>query len=139
MIDLKEARHQLSKEFDIAAEDLDESVIPILIGISKASKTLQIQTNLIEQLLLKTKSPIYCDKPKTALLVGIGKFGSISLSVSLFLSVFWIGIVYFRTYNMKTQSLEYLSNFVTYNPQTNQYFIKKGNYYKVKTGIILKK
>lgn len=59
------------------------------------------------------------------LLVGIGKYDIISLSVSLFFSVFWIRIVYFKTYDKKTQSLEYLSNLVTYNPKTDQYIIKK--------------
>ena len=44
---------------------------------------------------------IYCDKPKIALLVGIGKYDSITLLISLFLSLFWVGLVILKTNEQK--------------------------------------
>jgi hypothetical protein len=88
----------LSLKNDIAANDLDESIVPIMLGICKISDELtksfvsnELQVNNIEKLMNQKVPQIYCDKPKTALLVGIGKYGSISLAVSILLSVFWIG------------------------------------------------
>jgi hypothetical protein len=74
-----------------------------MISISKMSDELtksltsyELQVQIIGKLMNQKVPQIYCDKPKTALLVGIGKYGSISLAISIFLSVFWIGLVLLR-------------------------------------------
>ena len=104
MVDLAHERHRLSFRYDIAASDLDESIIPLMVAISKMSEelskslnTYELQANNIEKLLTQKAPQIYCDKHKTALLVGIGKYGNISLTVSIFLPVFWIGLIVLKT------------------------------------------
>jgi hypothetical protein len=144
MVDLVEARHKLSLKYDIAASDLDESIVPLMIGISKISEDLtkslvsyEIQVTNIEKLMNQKTPQIYCDKPKTALMVGIGKYGSISLAVSLFLSVFWIGIVILKTTERKYAHFENLSEIIRYDKKSGSYFVEKDNYRKVQNGIVL--
>jgi hypothetical protein len=146
MVDLVEARHRLSLKYDIAANDLDESIVPIMIGISKISDELtkslisyQNQAQNIEKLMNQKVPQIYCDKPKTALLVGIGKNGSISLAISVFLSVFWIGLVVLKTNERKYAHFENLSEIIRYDKKSGSYFVEKNNYRKVQNGIILYK
>lgn len=146
MVDLVEARHKLSLKYDIAANDLDESIVPIMIGISKISDELtkslisyHNQAQNIEMLMNQKAPQIYCDKPKTALLVGIGKYGSISLAISIFLSVFWIGLVVLKTNERKYAHFERLSEIVKYDKKSGSYFVEKNNYRKVQNGIILYK
>jgi hypothetical protein len=144
MVDLKESRHILSKKLDIAAEDLDESIIPILISVDKISVgltqlSIEIERKLliIEQNSNKLIPSIYCDKPKTALLVGIGKFGSISLAVSIFLSVFWSGLVLLKTQEKKHERFENLSMVIKYKTKTGGYFVERKNYKVLKGGILI--
>lgn len=122
MVNLIEARHILSLKYDIAAGDLDESIVPLMIGISKISDELEkslvsydLQVKNIEKLMNQKVPQIYCDKPKTALLVGIGKYGSISLAISIFLSTFWIGLVILKTNESKYLHLENLAEIVQYD------------------------
>lgn len=145
MVNLIEARHILSLKYDIAAADLDESVVPLMIGISKISDELEkslvsydLQVKNIEKLMNQKTPQIYCDKPKTALLVGIGKYGSVSLAISIFLSIFWIGLVILKTNESKYSHLEHLSKVVKFDAKSGQYFVEKGNIIKVDGGIILK-
>ncbi len=145
MVDLIEAKHILSLKYDIAAGDLDESIVPLMIGISSISDDLKksliaydVQIKNIEKLMNQKVPQIYCDKPKTALLVGIGKVGSIAMAVSIFLSVFWIGLVIMKTNESKYSHLEHLSKAVKFDTKSGQYFIEKGNFDKVDGGIILK-
>ena len=144
MVNLVEAKHILSLKYDIAAQDLDESVVPLMIGISKVSDELEkslisyeLQVKNIEKLMNQKVPQIYCDKPKTALLVGIGKYGSISLAVSLFLSVFGIGLVILKTNDAKYAHLENLAKVVQYDSKTGSYFVRKSNFAKSKDGIVL--
>lgn len=146
MVDLVEARHLLSLKYDIAAHDLDESLVPLMIGISKISDELtksliayEVQVKSIEKLMNQKVPQIYCDKPKTALLVGIGKYGSISLAVSLFLSVFWVGLVILKTNEAKYSHFEHLSEIIKFDNTTKTYFIGKKDYKIFKGGIILEK
>ena len=145
MVNLVEARHILSLKYDIAAGDLDESIVPLMIGINKISDELKkslvsydLQVKNIEKLMNQKVPQIYCDKPKTALLVGIGKYGSISLAISMFLSVFWIGLVILKMRYSKYAHLEHLSKVVKFDTKSGQYFVEKGNTKKVSGGIILK-
>lgn len=145
MVDLVEARHKLSLKYDIAANDLDESIVPLMIGISRISEDLtkslvsyEIQVKNIEKLMNQKVPQIYCDKPKTALLVGIGKYGSISLAVSIFLSVFWIGLVMLKTNESKFRHLKNLSKVVKFDEKSGRYFVEKHDFNKIETGIILK-
>jgi hypothetical protein len=144
MVDLVEARHRLSLQYDIAANDLDESIVPLMIGISKISEDLtkllvsyQLQVKNIEKLTNQKVPQIYCDNPKTALLVGIGKYGIISLAISIFLSVFWIGLVVLKTNDKKYAHFENLSEIIRYDNKSGSYFVEKNNYRKVQNGIIL--
>lgn len=146
MVDLVKERHRLSLKYDIAANDLDESIVPIMLGISKISDELtksfvsyELQVKNLDKLLNQKVSHIYCDKPKTALFVGIGKYGSISLAVSILLSVFWIGLVALKTNEMKYTHLEKLSKIVKYDTKSNTYFIGREDFRRYKTGIILTK
>jgi hypothetical protein len=145
MVDLVQERHILSLKYDIAANDLDESIVPIMIGISKISDELtksivsyELQVKNIETLMNQKVPQIYCDKPKTALLLGIGKYGSISLAISVFLSVFWLGLVILKTNERKYEHFENLSEIVKYDPELNAYFVNKRDYKKLNDGIILK-
>ncbi|MEY4539689.1 MAG: hypothetical protein RLZZ306_1446 [Bacteroidota bacterium] len=146
MVDLVKAKHLLSLKYDIAASDLDESVVPLMIGINKISEDLEkssisyeLQVKNIEKLMSQKTPQIYCDKPKTAVLVGIGKYGSISLAISILLSVFWIGLVALKTNEMKYAHLEKLSKIVKYDSKSNTYFIGQEDFRWYKTGIILTK
>ena len=115
------------------------------IGISKISDELEKslisyehQVKNIEKLMSQKTPQIYCDKPKTALLVEIGKYGSIWLGISLFLSVFWIGLVILKTNETEFRHLENLSKYVKFDKKSGQYFIEKHDYNKNESGIILK-
>jgi hypothetical protein len=145
MVNLVEARHRLSLKYDVAAGDLDESIVPLMIGISKISDELEkslvsydLQVKNIEKLMNQKVPQIYCDKPKTALLVGIGKYGSISLAISIFLSVFWIGLVVIKTTEKKYEHLEKLSKIIKYDISSGSYFVEKEHFRKFEGGIILK-
>jgi hypothetical protein len=145
MVNLVEARHTLSLKYDVAAADLDESIVPLMIGISKISDELEkslvsydLQVKNIEKLMNQKTPQIYCDKPKTALLVGIGKYGSISLAVSIFFSVFWIGLVVIKTTEKKYEHLEKLSKIIKYDISSDSYFVEKEHFRKFEGGIILK-
>lgn len=77
-------------------------------------------------------------KPKTALLVGIRKYNSISMAISIFLSVFWLRLVILKTNELKYSHLENLAKIVQYDSITDSYFVKKSDFVKLKAGIILK-
>lgn len=145
MVNLVEARHILSLKYDIAAGDLDESIVPLMIGINKISDELEkslvsydLQVKNIEKLMNQKVPQIYCDKPKTALLVGIGKYGSISLAISIFLSVFWLGLIVLKINESKYLHLESLAKIVQCDSKTGTYFVKKSDFIRSKEGIILK-
>lgn len=146
MLQLKEEKHRLSGEYDFAAEDIDESIIPILVILDNISKDIIVSIELlnsrlkvIEKAIENAKPPIYCDKPKTALLVGIGKYGSISIAISLFLSVFWIGLVILKTNEKKYSHFENLGSLVEFDAKSGSYFIEKKHFKKVKNGVVLQK
>ena len=112
----------MSLKYDIVAGDLDEFIISLMIGISKISDELEkssisyeLQVKNIEKLMNQKTPQIYCDKPKTVLLVGIGKYESISLAVSIFLAVFWIGLIVLKLNEEKYEHLENLSKVVKYD------------------------
>ena len=77
-------------------------------------------------------------KPKTALLVGIGKYGSIAIAISLFLSIFWIGLVILKTNDVKYTHLGNISTIIKFDPKSEKYFVNKKGYEISKYGIILK-
>ena len=146
MLQLKEEKHRLSTKYDFSTDDIDESIIPILVivdnllsELSTAQQLIQNKVGTIEKLLEQSKPPIYCDKPKTALLVGIGRYGSFALSISLFLSVFWIGLVMLKTNEKKYFHFEKLTSIIQFDKESGNYFIEKNHFKKVKNGIILKK
>ena len=145
MLQLKEEKHRLSTKYDFSTDDIDESIIPILVivdnilsELSTAQQLIQGKVNTIEKLSGQSRPPIYCDKPKTALLVGIGKYGSIALSISLFLSVFWIGLVMLKTHESQNNDYEKLSKIIQIEEESGDFFIEKHHFKKVKNGIILK-
>ncbi|MBC7409859.1 MAG: hypothetical protein H7339_15845 [Arcicella sp.] len=89
---------------NIAAIYLDESLVPLIIGISKISDNLkkslvsyETQVQDIEKLMNQKMPQIYCDKPNTPIPVEIGEYVSISLAISIFLSVFWMGLVVLKS------------------------------------------
>ena len=145
MMDLVQARHKLSLTYDIAASDLDESIVPLMVAVNRMSEeltksfnTYELQAKNIERLLTQKAPQIYCDKPKTALLVGIGKYGSISLAISIFLSVFWLGLIVLKINESKYLHLESLAKIVQCDSKTGTYFVKKSDFMRSKEGIILK-
>lgn len=81
--------------------------------------------------------PSSCNE-NLAFVVGIGKYGSISLAISIFLSVFWIGLVTLKTNESKYSHLERLAKIVQCDSKTGSYFVKKSYFVKSKDGIILK-
>ncbi len=81
----------------------------------KSLNTYELQAKNIKKLLTQKAPQIYCDKPKTALLVGIGKYSSISLAISIFLSVFWMGLVVLKTNKKRCSHLDKLSELVKYD------------------------
>jgi hypothetical protein len=144
MLDIKSEKHRLSIEYNFAAEDIDESIIPILVILDRVSTNTFLSNSqfresfdLIDKELRKAKQPIYCDKPKTALLVGIGKMGSISIAVSIFFSVFWIGLVLTKNQESRYEHIEKIASIVQYDNKSGNYFIEKKYIKKVKNGVIL--
>ena len=59
------------------------------------------------------------------MLVGIGKYGNIALSISLFFSVFWIGLVILKTTDEKYTHYEKVASFIQYDTGSGGYFIEK--------------
>ena len=145
MLQLKEEKHRLSTKYDFSTDDIDESIIPILVIVDNilseqltAQQLIRGKVDTIEKLLEQLKPPIYCDKPKTALLVGIGKYGSISLSISLFFSIFWVGLVILKTHESQNINYEKLSKIIQIEEESGDFFIEKHHFKKVKNGIVLK-
>ena len=65
MLQLKEEKHRLSTKYDFSTDDIDESIIPILVIVdnilSKLSTTQQLiqgKIGTIEKLLEQSKPPI---------------------------------------------------------------------------------
>ena len=65
MLQLKEEKHRLSTKYDFSTDDIDESIIPILVIVdnilSESSATQQLiqgKVNTIEKLLEQSKPPI---------------------------------------------------------------------------------
>lgn len=145
MVNLKETRHQLAHKYDIAAEDLDPSIIPILIVIDKMTNRLEQsvegfkhQSTQIESLMQQQNPAIYCDHPKTALILGIGKYGSIFLAISIFLSVFWMGLVMLKSNEKQYNHYKHIAKIIQFDEQSGSYFIRKEDYKKVEKGIVIK-
>ncbi len=145
MVNLKETRHQLAHKYDIAAEDLDPSIIPILMAIDNMANRLeksvngfQHQSKQIETLMKQEAPPIYCDHPKTALILGIGKYGSIFLGISIFLSVFWMGLVMLKSNEKQYAHYKHIAKVIQFDEQSGSYFIRKEDYKKVEKGIVIK-
>lgn len=76
-------------------------------------------------------------KPKTALLVEIEKYNSISLAISILLYIFWLRLVILKTNESKYSHLKNLSENVKYNHKLDKYFVSKVDYKILKEGIIL--
>ena len=72
------------------------------------------------------------------MLVGIGKYGSIALSISLFFSVFWIGLVILKANENQNNNYGKLSKIIQIEEESGDFFIEKHHFKKVKNGIILK-
>ena len=138
-------KHRLPKKFDFSTGDIDEPIIPILVivdtilsELSTTQQHIQGKVNTIEKLLSQSKPLIYCDKPKTTLLVRMGRYGSIALSISLFFSVFWIGLVIMKTHESQNNNYEKLSKIIQIEEDFGYFFIEKHHFKKVKNDIILK-
>lgn len=145
MVNLKETRHQLAHKYDIAAEDLDPSIIPILMAIDNMANRLEKSVNGFQhqskqiEILMKQQAPaIYCDHPKTALILGIGKYGSIVLAISIFLSVFWMGLVMLKSNEKQYTHYRQIAKVIQFDEQSGSYFIRKEDFRKVEKGIVIK-
>ncbi|MBC7408255.1 MAG: hypothetical protein H7339_07695 [Arcicella sp.] len=66
------------------------------------------------------------------LLVGIGKYSSISLEISISPSVFWLWTVVLKTNESKYSHLENLAKIVQCDSMTDSYFVKKSDFVKLK-------
>ena len=57
-------------------------------------------------------------------MVGIGKYGSIALSISLFFSVFWVGWVMLKTHESQSNNYEKLSKIIQIEEESGDFLSK---------------
>ncbi len=153
MIETKQEKFRISKLLGISEEDIDDSIIPILIYLETAGQKTednlakveqQVFTNLkeatiqigkYEQLLHKNVQPIYCDKPSTAFFAGAGKASVYAFCVTLVVCVFQF------CYTLKEISKEEflhenkLAKVIHFDKQSGNYFIEASKLSKEKNGL----
>lgn len=163
MLDKKAEGFRFSKKLEISEEDIDKSLIPILVFIEKNQNDFESRFELIEKNIgkkmndidhniglkmeesivqlkkyeevFKTKlQPIYCDKPSTAFFAGAGKASAYAVSIAIVFAIFSICWTIRETSNDMSFHGEKLSHVLFYDKTTQKYSIQGGDLIKEKNG-----
>lgn len=153
MIETKQEKFRLSKLLGISEEDIDDSIIPILVYLETSGQKTednlarveqQVFTNLkeaihqigkYEQLLNKNVQPIYCDKPSTAFFAAAGKTSVYAFCMSAVVCVFQL------CYTMKEVNKEELlhnkklTKVIRYDAPSDKFFIEASTLFNEKNGL----
>jgi hypothetical protein len=153
MIDTKQEKFRLSKLLNISENDIDDSLIPILVYLDKANQSSQeslinlqnkvyantqeavLAVGKYEPLFQKNLQPIYCDKPSTAFFVGAGKASIYAVCISAVICVFQICFTLKELNNEANTRVEKLSKVVIYDEVSGKYFINPKEFIKEKNGM----
>lgn len=153
MIELKEEKFRLSKRLDIPTEDIDDSLVPLLVSMdrfeSQIEKRLASQEQQqferlegvlyeiakFEPLFKKNLQPIYCDKPSTAYFASAGKASIYGVCITLVVGIFMLCQTWKQINESSSNQLKELSKVVHYDAQTQKFYIEDIHLVKEKKGI----
>ena len=153
MINIKQEKFRLSKLLDISEDDIDDTLVPLLVYLDKATQNTQQSLAQLEQqvsnniqeailaigkyepLMKKNLQPIYCDKPSTAFWAGAGKTSVYALCITLVVCVFQLCYT-FKEMNQQTNiRAEKLSKVFMYDTSSGKYFIHENELVREKKGL----
>ena len=153
MIETKQEKFRISKLLGISEEDIDDSIIPILVYLETAGQKTednlakveqQVFTNLkeatmqigkYEQLLNKNVQPIYCDKPSTAFFAGAGKASVYAFCVTLVVCVFQLCYTLKEVNKQEFAHQKKLMKVIHYDAPSDRFFIEASKLSKEKNGL----
>ena len=152
MLELKEEKFRLSKIFDIPTDDIDDSLVPLLVSWDKfqiqlekcfdnqEQKQFEKLENVIheiakyEPLFKKNLQPIYCDKPSTAFFASAGKASVYAFCISIVVGVFMVCQTIKEINESSYNQLKELSGVVQYDAQSAKFLIDEAHLIKEKKG-----
>lgn len=153
MIETKQEKFRISKLLGISEEDIDDSIIPILLYLETAGqKTEQsmketeqkVFTNLTEainqigkyeHLFNKNVQPIYCDKPSTAFFAGAGKASVYAFCITLVVCVFQLCYTLKEVNKEEFLHEKKLMKVIHYDAPSDKFFIDASKLSKEKNGL----
>jgi hypothetical protein len=153
MINIKQEKFRLSKLLDISEDDIDDTLVPMLVYLDKANQNTQqslahlenkvfqntqeaiLSIGKYEPLIKKTLQPIYCDKPSTAFFAAAGKASIYALCMTAVVCVFQICYTFKQISKETNLRAEKLSQVFMYDAPSGKYFIKQNDLVKEKNGV----
>ena len=152
MLELKEEKFRLSKILDIPNDDMDDSLVPLLVSLDKFQIQLEKRFDTQEQkqfeklenviheiakyepLFKKNLQPIYCDKPSTAFFASAGKASVYAFCISIVVGVFMVCQTMKEINESSFNQLKELSGVVQYDAQSAKFLIEETHLVKEKKG-----
>lgn len=153
MLELKEEKFRLSKRLDIPTDDIDDSLVVLLVSMDKfqtqIENRLESQTQeqfermegviheiaKYEPLFKKNLQPIYCDKPSTAYFASAGKASVYGICISLVVGIFMVCQTMKEVHESSLNQFKELSKVVYYDSQTQKFYIEETHLVKEKKGV----
>lgn len=153
MINTKQEKFRLSKLLDISEDDIDDTLVPMLVYLDKANQNTQqslvhledkvfqntqeavLSIGKYEPLMKKTLQPIYCDKPSTAFFAGAGKASIYALCVTAVVCVFQICFTFKQISDEANSRAEKLAKVFIYDAPSGKFFLKQNELVKEKNGL----
>ena len=144
MLELKEEKFRLSKILDIPNDDMDDSLVPLLVSLDKFQTQEQKQFEKLENVIYeiakyeplfrKNLQPIYCDKPSTAFFASAGKASVYAFCISIVVGVFMVCQTMKEINESSFNQLKELSGVVQYDAQSAKFLIEETHLVKEKKG-----
>ncbi len=153
MLELKEEKFRLSKRLDIPTDDIDDSLVVLLVSMDKfqtqIERRLESQTQQqfermegviheiakYEPLFKKNLQPIYCDKPSTAFFASAGKASVYAFCISIVVGVFMVCQTMKEINESSYTQFKELSEVVHYDANSSKFLIDEAHLIKEKKGV----
>lgn len=152
MINTKQEKFRLSKLLDISEDDIDDTLVPMLVYLDKATQNTQQSLAHLEQqvfqntkeavlaigkyepLMQKNLQPIYCDKPSTAYFAAAGKTSVYAFCITAVVCVFQLCFTFKQISNETNDRAEKLAKVFIYDASSGKYLIPEKELLRDKNG-----
>lgn len=152
MINTKQEKFRLSKLLDISEDDIDDTLVPMLVYLDKATLNTQQSLAHLEQqvfqntqeavlaigkyepLMQKNLQPIYCDKPSTAYFAAAGKTSVYAFCITAVVCVFQLCFTFKQISNETNDRAEKLAKVFIYDASSGKYLIPEKELLRDKNG-----